>query len=115
MVTAIVVAVAAAAADGGTLDAGTAPRFSDPLYSECPPASTAGAAAQREDGSWVLPPARAARNACLMETCDARRQQLEVAPPPLSTTSLLFAGIAAVLALALGLYVGWEFARWLPR
>jgi len=98
--------------DGGAPDAG---RYGDALYAQCPANDPTQPATQDADGSWRLPPQRAARQACLLVTCDERRKQLEVAPPPLGTTSLLFSAIALVVGLALGGYVGWTAARWLPR
>src|SRR6185295_9734781 len=78
--------LALAAADGGASDAGLG--WNDPLYAQCPQAPPP---VPLEDGSWKLPPARAARNACLAETCEARRRTLEpiaAAPPPFSSGSL---------------------------
>jgi hypothetical protein len=52
--------------------------------------------------SWLLPPDRAARAACLMETCRARNVQLEAGPPvePLGYV------IAAAVGMAAGLFAG---------
>jgi len=99
------------AIDGGTPDAG---RFGDPLYAQCPANDPTQPATLQDDGSWRLPAARAARQVCLLVTCDERRKQLEAAPPPLGATSLLFAGIVMALGLVLGAYAGWSVARWLP-
>jgi hypothetical protein len=89
--------------------------FSDALYSECPPNDPLKLARQLVDGSWVLPPSRAARQVCLLVTCEERRKQLEAAPPPLGSTSLIFAAIAFGVGLFIGGYVGWSLGRWLPR
>jgi len=104
-------------ADAGQLEAGAtdAGPFGDPLYAQCPANDPGQPATQDPDGSWRLPPPRAARQACLLVTCDERRRQLEAAPPPLGSSSLIFAAIALGLGLALGGYVGWTVARWLPR
>jgi hypothetical protein len=110
------------AVDGGTgeaMDGGTAAPdagpFADPLYSQCPPNDPTQPATQDADGSWRLPPVRAARQACLLTTCNERRLQLEAAPPPLGSTSLIFAAIVMVIGFGLGGYLGWTVARWLPR
>jgi len=92
--------LALAAADGGASDAGLG--WNDPLYAQCPQAPPP---VPLEDGSWKLPPARAARNACLAETCEARRRTLEpiaAAPPPFSSGSL----IADLMLLGLGVLAG---------
>lgn len=92
---------AADAVDGGMW-------WNDPLYVECPKAPPP---AQQADGSWVLPPERAARNACLMEACDARRRQLEPlaeGPPVLSTAGLVMSLTMLAIGMFGGAYLGWE-------
>lgn len=96
----LLLALPAYASDGGVWD--------QPLYDQCPDAPLPEAVEVRgsffepvdhPDGgtSWLLPPARAARVACLMATCEEHRSRLEqgdVAPMEL------------VLALAIGMGVG---------
>lgn len=103
LIAALPAKAAAADVDGGTPDAGWA---SDPLYAECPKGPPPS---QLADGSWVLPPARAARNVCLLETCEARRQQLEAGPviPTFSKASLLINLVVWGLGVVLGIYFGW--------
>lgn len=105
----LIAAMLAADLDGGTPDAGLG--WNDPLYAECPKAPPP---VQLDDGSWKLPPARAARNVCLMETCDARRRTLEpiaAGPPMLSSGSLVADLIIWGLGFAAGGvlfgYLGW--------
>jgi hypothetical protein len=67
-----------ALADAGVL----APTFSEPLYATCPEAPPAEKVTndtwlRPPAGSYILSPKRAARNACLMETCDVDRQKKE--------------------------------------
>lgn len=67
-----------ALADAGVL----APTFSEPLYATCPDAPPAEKVTndtwlRPPVGSYILSPKRAARNACLMETCDVDRQKKE--------------------------------------
>jgi len=104
------------AVDGGVSAPGRRADFGAPLYDQC--LADAGAATRQADGSWLLPPTRAARNACLMETCDVRRQDLEAAPPPLGSTSLVFAAIAFGVGLLIGGvaagYVVWVVRPLLP-
>jgi len=105
------------AADGGTLSApGRTPDWSAPIYSECNerwPAD-AGYAVEQPDGQWLYPKARNARVACLMATCDVRRQDDEHEAPPLSSTSITFSMITFAAGLILGgTLVGW--AAWQLR
>jgi len=76
-------------ADGGhdfTIDAGELRGERKPLsslYTSCPGAPPV----QPLDGGWVLlPPSRAARNACLFTVCESdrsrREQEMAVAPTP---------------------------------
>lgn len=111
LVLALVPRLALGAPDGGA-ELELRPDWASPLYSDCP---DAGPALAQPGGGWLLPADRAARNACLMATCDVRRQQLEAAPPPLGMTSLLFSALAFGAGLVLGGYVAWNVARWLPR
>jgi hypothetical protein len=99
-------------ADGGAPNSGP---FADPIYAQCPPSDPAQPATQRDDGAWVLPPLRAARQVCLLTTCDERRKQLEGGAPVLSTAAIVVSAIALAIGLGLGGYLGWAVARWLPR
>lgn len=71
----------------------------DALYARCPGAPPAVAL----DGGWWLPGARGPRLACLLETCEARRVQLEAQPGP-PTWFLFAAGLA--VGLSVGVAVG---------
>jgi hypothetical protein len=102
--TAIAAMLIAAAPDAGTLDAGT--WIDDPIYAECPHAP---APTQLDDGSYKLPPLRAARNACLMGACEDDRQRLKAGPPVISAWTLLFGAVCATLAVIGGFYLGIEW------
>lgn len=91
-------------------DSGT--RWERPLYALCPPAPPS---VQLDGGYRLLTPERVARLDCLMVTADERALQLEQAPPPLSATSLLFAGLALGLGLFLGGYSVWWLRDLLGR
>lgn len=100
---AVVAALTAAAPDAG---------FQDELYATCP---TSSELPQLTDGGWLLSPSRAARAACLLQTCDERRLELEEKPvlATWSRWSLYIAGVAAVLGVLLGGYLGWELRGFL--
>jgi len=87
-----------------TVDGGSS-LFAAPLYEQCPRAEPS----IELDGGWrLLSPQRTARLDCLMVTAAERVVQLERAPPPLSSTTLLFAAGLGLLGLLFGLYGGWE-------
>lgn len=77
----LLLAAYTASPDAG-VDAG-GPKFTVAVYDSCPAAPPV----EVLDGGWVLmPPARSARLACIVATCEARQAQLrertENAPPP---------------------------------
>lgn len=88
------------------IDGGTPRGFDGPLYRACPEAPPM----QRLDGGVVLmPPERAARVACLMETCEAHRVILEEyrkdePPPPLLMAFLAGLVLAGVAGFTVGRY-----------
>lgn len=87
-------------ADGGVVQDAPAP-FSSTLYATCPEAPPV---IMLDGGFVLLPPARAARNACLLATCEsdrlAKEKTLE-APPAwwvvASSTATALAGGAFLL------------------
>ncbi|MEK7178561.1 MAG: hypothetical protein AAB721_02825 [Patescibacteria group bacterium] len=112
---AAIAAVLIAALPGFAGESPDAGRWDDPLYAECPKGPPP---VQLADGSWNLPPARAARNVCLLETCDSRRRTLEpiaAGPPMLSSGSLVVDLIIWGLGVAAGIYLGWSLRTALPR
>ena len=114
-ITAVLVAALplnAAELDAGTPDAGLG--WNDPLYAECPKGPPPS---QLADGSWVLPPARAARNVCLLETCDARRRTLEpiaAGPPMFSSGALWLDLLLWGTGVAAGIFLGWTLKGLFP-
>lgn len=100
VVLALTVSTAASAQDGGLPDAG----WAEPLYGVCPEAPPA---LELDGGSWLLSPARASRNACLLATCDARRRELEPLPAPLNLNDPLIDLVIAIVGMAAGVYFGW--------
>lgn len=98
--TPVLLALVLGAADGGL----EAP-FADPLYSTCPEAPPV---VELDGGAVLLPAMRAARVACLMETCDdARRRGKTVAETP--PWWWVFASGALVVGLVGGYLIpkGW--------
>lgn len=109
----LLAALPAHASDGGVWDS--------PLYDQCPDAPPPEAVEVRgsffepvavPDGgtSWLLPPERAARVACLMKTCETRRTQLEegdTAPMVLVMTLAIGMGVG----LATGALLVWQLKR----
>jgi hypothetical protein len=91
-------APAQAQADGvwaPNLDGGQASSFSASLYATCPDAPPT----EKLDGGWVLmPPERAARVACLMETCEAHRRRLETHVEEAASPWWWVAAVAATVA-----------------
>lgn len=108
VVLALSVSTAASAQDGGLPDAGS---WDDPIYGTC---REAPPPVELDGGGWLLSPARASRNACLMATCDARRRELEQAPV-LSASNPLIDLVIAVLGMAAGVYFGWQLRGIFPR
>lgn len=86
----------AQAADGGVV-------LADEIYDACP---TADPPQELDGGAWLLSPARASRNACLLATCEKARQVAEPAPL-LSSTALVALLVSVAVALAGGVYFGW--------
>ncbi len=84
------------AIDGGT--------FSQPPYDTCPVTTEQ---AQPVDAGWLLPPARAARTACLLATCEKMGEQ-----PPATPGGYLVVGAAA---FGLGVIAGAVAVAFLRR
>lgn len=98
---AAIIALVVAASDAGTPDAGP---WDDVVYADCPAAPPP---TQLGDGSWVLPPLRAARNACLLSACDEDRRELAAGPPFFSPETLIFGVIMGLVFGLAGMYFGW--------
>ncbi len=85
------------AIDGGT--------FSQPPYDSCP--ETTEQAVELDGGAWLSPKSRAARQACLLATCEANGAQVEPVPPaPLGVVLGLVT--ALVVGFAAGVVVAWR-------
>ena len=90
------------ASDAGVRTDGGTQTFISELYGSCPDAPPS----MPLDGGWVLlPPARAQRLACLMETCDVARQgEKKIAEEPpywwAIGMGLFGAGLAAGMAVS---------------
>jgi hypothetical protein len=95
-----VLAVALAAllaADGG---------FDAPLYAQCDEAPPPQMLETPDGGTaLLLSPERARRDACLLTTCEVRREQLEAQPEPPTTGAWVLVALAFFVggALAAGL------------
>ena len=96
--------IAAFASDGGV-------RFGADIYDACP---AADAPQELDGGSWLLSPARASRNACLLATCESAREAAEPAPL-LSKAAIIALLLSASVALAGGVYFGWVLRAQLFR
>lgn len=108
-------AAPARASDGGV-------RFDAPLYGSCPEApppepvevrgSFFGPVEALDGGqSWLLSPERAARNACLMATCESHRAQLEAGPVQTPLGYVLALGIGLAAGALAGGYFVWSLTR----
>ena len=90
----------------------------DPVYAGCPvaeepsrlldPSLSVDVASGRFNGWRALSPARASRQACLLETCDAKRlSHLETLNGPSQPVWYLMLVAAFALGTAAGTGVGW--------
>jgi hypothetical protein len=106
--------------DGGAVEA--VRPFSAAIYEVCPaadppvPVDVQGsfyAPVEATDGgqSWLLSPARASRNACLMATCEEHRTELATGVPVVPWTLLLAAGLGFALGGGAVGYLWWRFGR----
>jgi hypothetical protein len=80
--------------------------FNDEVYSVCPVAPPS----ERVDGGYFLPEMRAARNACLMATCDRalfdeRHPDQQKPPPGWVGYVLVGAGVVFGIGFVVGKYV----------
>lgn len=88
--------------------------FSEPLYADCPARDTDAGVVELPSGALMLSRQQAERNACLMETCETRRLQLEPVARETTWQAWLY-GVA--ISFAVGLVIGflipvaWYFAR----
>lgn len=90
--------LAALPASADDVDGGTA--FADPIYASCP---VADAPVEVDGGSFLLSPARAARDACLLASCETDRE----ATPPVSANGMLVALALGLLGLLVGVAGAW--------
>ena len=105
----LLAAVLAGTPDGGTPDGGVP--WSSPIYADCPTtAAEATVGRIDEDGGvvWYMPNERAARVACLLESCESHRKALETKNDNafLSERSKLILAFTAGAVVATGLAVG---------
>lgn len=89
----VLVVAALLAQDGG--------RFSDVVYASCPDASDAGPAVEL-DGGWWLPDPRGPRVACLVESCEMRREELEAQP---ASPAWVWLAVGLVVGVSVGVAV----------
>ncbi len=85
------------AVDGGT--------FTQEPYASCPVANDM--AVPLDGGAWLLPPARAARTACLLATCEKMGE-----PPPATPGGYV---VAAGIGFGLGVIAGAVAVAFLRR
>lgn len=87
--------------------------WSAPLYGSCPdapppePVEVRGSFYEPVDEldggqSWLMPPARAARVACLMQTCETNRAALEAGPDPTPLGLLIAVSVGMAIGFAGG-------------
>lgn len=96
------------------VDAGTG--WNAPLYSDCP--KTDALAEQVDGGSWLVPALRAARQACLMETCREREELWESRVADVMVSIIpewFFPTLGALLGLGVGIVIGYAIGRAVPR
>lgn len=113
---ALALTVVLSQADAGTADGGSHMPFTDALYATCPQTDEL---AVEVDGGWVtpssgwfLPPARAARVACLMATCerDEREDEKLLQQPP----NWWVAQVASIVtAIGVGFGAGVAASQWM--
>ncbi len=117
---ALLLALLLAQADGGVSDAGPADagRFSAPLYEDCPVVTAAtplafGSSTLDGGMDWFMPNPRGARLGCLLEACETDRRLKE---QHLEDPKKFIAAFSTGLSIGVSLATGFFFVKdLLPR